>query len=420
MMSNWNRFKMVCKPWTLVAGLLCFWMPGIQAQTYGFGDIPLDPATYDSYQQVWPDQYTDALPASYDARSHGLVTSPKNQGSCGSCWAFASVGAFESHLLKQFGGSPSDLSEQQMVSCETTMSGCCGGSMTSLRYWETKGPIQESCGPYGEGGTSCPTQRTVPCSNMNSCAQLTHRVTGFYTVPNDPAQMKASIYNDAPSYWRYNVFTDFTTFWNTASSGAVYRNTGGSFEGGHAVLLIGWDDTKQAYLCKNSWGATGGPQGDGTFWIGYSGHANDLNFQMANFKLTGSSAKNMLCLDVEGFCNDVKIFYDLTADGKIYNINGYEYGCGHPERGLDGSARTSAGTVYLEYAIVNSISTPNPRIAQWNAQLLLGSLSGTGQYGIHYDGYHQGSASMSSVPCPDAESATEFDSGSLEADVFDW
>lgn len=59
-------------------------------------------------------------------------------------------------------------------------------------------------------------------------------------------------------------------------------------------MLIGWDDSKGAYLCKNSWGEYGGPNGDGTFWIAYS---NNLNFGMSNFHVTGGSAQ---CPDCSG------------------------------------------------------------------------------------------------------------------------
>lgn len=48
------------------------------------------------------------------------------------------------------------------------------------------------------------------------------------------------------------------------------------------VLLIGWDDAKQAFLFKNSYGATSGPNGDGTFWMSYE-DISRLQFQMANF-----------------------------------------------------------------------------------------------------------------------------------------
>ena len=253
---------------------------------FGLGDIPLDPETYKSLLLVWPEDRVEALPASYDARTYGYVTSAKNQGSCGSCWSFASVGAMESHMLIEYGLGP-DLSEQQQVSCNTSMAGCCGGSMASLQYWETVGAIKESCFPYGESGTSCPTYFTVPCSGASSCTPFNMRVTNYHTVTSTAAAMNDSLYYDGPSYWRFDVYSDFNTYWNTASAGAVYTQSSGTFRGGHAVLLIGWDDSKSAFLCKNSWGATGGPNGDGTFWIAYTGHTQNLGFGMANFDLTG-------------------------------------------------------------------------------------------------------------------------------------
>ena len=246
-----------------------------------YGDIPLDPATYQQHLKVLSGTELRDLPAAYDARNDGIVTPPKNQQSCGGCWAFASAGAMESHLLDAgLLFDPTDLSEQQQMSCNAGMSGCCGGSMTSLQYWETLGPVYETCFPWADGGTSCPPNSNVPCNV--GCPQLPYRVTNYYTVAAD--QFRESLYADGPSYWRFTVYTDFQPWYNTAPSGDVYVNQPGTTEeAGHAVLLIGWDDVKGAYLCKNSWGATSGPQGDGTFWIAYAGHANNLGFGMANF-----------------------------------------------------------------------------------------------------------------------------------------
>ena len=131
---------------------------------------------------------------------------------------------------------------------------------------------------------------------MDACEQLSYRVTNWHTVGATPSDFKASLYTYGPSYWRFSVYSDFYTYWNSATSGAVYTNAGGTREGGHAVLLIGWDDAKQAYLCKNSWGASGGPNGDGTFWIAYSGHANNLGFGMSNFDLRGGPSYDY-CFD---------------------------------------------------------------------------------------------------------------------------
>jgi len=244
------------------------------ARDYPLGDIPLTPVAYANKLAVFSAEAFEALPASYDARSLGIVTPAKDQGGCGSCWAFASVGAMESHLLLTSAAGPTDLSEQQQVSCNTSQFGCSGGSASAIRFWETTGPVTETCFPYTAKGTTT-------CSY--SCSAMDYRVVNWHTLNNTVADFKASCYNQGPSYWRFDVYSDFFNYWDHGTAGQVYRNTGGTMQGGHAVLLIGWDDVKGAFLCKNSWGRTRGPNGDGTFWIAYSNHANNLGFGMVNF-----------------------------------------------------------------------------------------------------------------------------------------
>lgn len=259
------------------------------AEEYGLGDIPLPEVVYQRHLKVRADTLrAAALPSAYDAREDGIVTPAKNQGSCGSCWAFATVGAMESHLLKKFGLGSSDLSEQQQVSCNLDNYGCCGGYSTAARYWEANGPIYESCFSYGDSGTSCPpTESSVPCADSGGCEELVYRVVDWHTVNQNESDFKTSLYEDGPGYWQFAVYSDFYTFWSSGNPGDVYVQTTGSYVGGHAVLLIGWDDEKGAYLCRNSWGTNGGPNDDGTFWIAYSGHARNLGFGMSNFSVTG-------------------------------------------------------------------------------------------------------------------------------------
>jgi uncharacterized repeat protein (TIGR01451 family) len=251
-----------------------------------YGDIGLDEATYEKYLKRLDSgtlDTMDGLPAAYDARNDGIVTDAKAQA-CGDCWAFASAGAMESHMLKAGASytptADPNLSEQQQVSCNGDMSGCSGGNPTAPRYWESNGPVYETCFPYGASYGTYPGD--VPCSAGDDCPQLPYRVTGFYTVPSD--LFRESLYVDGPSYFRFDTYDDFEPWFWSASSGDVYVNGVGGDHGGHAVLIIGWDDAKGAYLFKNSWGS-GGPEGDGTFWMAYGGHANDLGFQMSNFDL---------------------------------------------------------------------------------------------------------------------------------------
>jgi hypothetical protein len=130
------------------------------------------------------------------------------------------------------------------------------------------------------------------------------RVTPFYTVDPTTADFKNSLYVYGPSYWRYDVYSDFDTYWNTGGPDDVYvSQSGASYRGGHAVLLIGWDDARGAFLCKNSWGTYAGPNGDGTFWIAYSDHYNDLRFGMSNFSLTSLGCSTDADCDDGIFCN---------------------------------------------------------------------------------------------------------------------
>ena len=268
----------------------------VYAKEYKLGDIPLHPEVYKKHLKVWPMEMAEMLPTAYDARDDGIFTPAKDQGSCGSCWAFASVGAMESHMLKAYQAGPEDLSEQQQVSCNTSMWGCDGGSSNAIKYWEQKGPLDEGCFPYTANDST-------PCGESN-CTQLGYRVIDWHTVSTN--DFKNSLYIYGPSYWRFNVYSDFDTFWRDGTPDQVYTSQPGStYRGGHAVLLIGWDDTKGAYLCKNSWGS-GGPNNDGTFWIAYSGHSYDLGFGMVNFSLTSLTCSSDNDCDDGIYCNGVE------------------------------------------------------------------------------------------------------------------
>jgi len=265
----------------------------VWAKEHRLGDIPLHPEKYKKHLKVWPMEMAEMLPASYDARDYNIVTPAKDQGSCGSCWAFASVGAMESHMMKAYQAGTEDLSEQQQVSCNISMAGCSGGSSTAILYWETKGPLQEECFTYTASDTT-------PCGEY-PCEQLGYRVIDWHTVGT--SDFKNSLYTYGPSYWRFDVYSDFDTYWATGAPGQVYTSQRyNSYRGGHAVLLIGWDDSKGAYLCKNSWGG-GGPNGDGTFWIAYSGHYYNLHFGMANFSLTALTCSSDKECDDGVYCN---------------------------------------------------------------------------------------------------------------------
>lgn len=266
-------------------------MPATQdPRSFGLGDTAVDDQFYDQHvlrldtlRMLAPPGW-EVIPAAFDARDRRWVTPAKNQHTCGSCWAFAAVGTMESRLLKE--GYPAlDLSEQQQISCNTTMSGCCGGSGQSLMFFKTNRPWLEQNVEYAESTTSCPTQRTKQASDFPGVAGIGYLATGFYTVERTTDAMKQSLLSDGPFYFRYDVYDDFYEYWSNGNTQSNYVHTHGSAIGGHAVLLIGWSDARNAWLLKNSWGPDTGPNKDGTFWMTYDGHASDLRFQ--GFNLSG-------------------------------------------------------------------------------------------------------------------------------------
>jgi hypothetical protein len=293
-----------------------------------FGHIGLDHLSLDYYPSC------PQLPASFDWRDQGVADTPaRDQGNCGSCWAFVSAGVLESRLVMQ-GFPEMDVSEQQQISCNLSQKGCCGGDMKGLQYWYTSGPMEENCTGYGDSSTTnpqnqCVTERNVSCNDLFRCPQPVYRTTGYYTVNTGFSdEMKASMHEDGPAFFRYDIYEDFPDFWNSGSPGDVYTQTTGAYLGGHGVLIIGWDDNRAAWLCKNSWGATEGPNGDGTFWIAYSGHSQNLNLGMASsdfeIYLTTPCTDN----DLDGYylesgCDEPLDCDDLDANIYPTNPNAY-------------------------------------------------------------------------------------------------
>jgi len=196
-----------------------------------------------------------ALPAALPTYYIGYTTPIKNQGSCGSCWAFAAVGLLE-HMILKNDGVTVDLSEQYMLSCNPFGWGCGGG------FWPNDmlidpGMALESCFPY--------VATEVPC---NSSCPTPYQIQSwaFVTVDNVvPATdlIKNAIYTYGSV--QSGVYADSTFQWYT--SGVMNKCRKNVNYTNHAILLIGWDDSKTAWRLKNSWGTGWGELG--YMWITY-------------------------------------------------------------------------------------------------------------------------------------------------------
>ena len=174
-----------------------------------------------------------------DWTTQGVVTGIKNQGQCGSCWAFSATGALEA-LSKIGYGTLESFSEQQLVDCSGSYGNqaCNGGLMdNAFKYVKDHGIVHEDQYPYKAVKQTC-SQNSGP-----------FKISGFTDVNN--CNTLATALNDRP----ISVAVDATN-WSPYKSG-VFNNCATRLN--HGVLLVGVTD--QAWKIKNSWGSTWGESG---------------------------------------------------------------------------------------------------------------------------------------------------------------
>ena len=202
-------------------------------------------------------------PASLDWRDNGgnFVTPVRDQGPCGSCWAFAATAALESYILlsNQTPGVDLDLSEQVLLSCGEVGS-CAGGSPAkAAAFLQSTGIPLEGCYPYTAADGSCASA----CPGWQAS---TYRVPQWKTLSFDIPTvelLKSGLTHYGPLSTTMVVYDDFFSY-----RSGIYSRVSGTAAGGHDILLIGYDDPGQYFIAKNSWGTDWGEAG--FFRIAYS------------------------------------------------------------------------------------------------------------------------------------------------------
>lgn len=199
-----------------------------------------------------------ALPASWDWRDKGIVPAVRDQGGCGSCWAFGTVGIMES-ALKKAGGPLTDLSEQFLVSCNEDYWDCAGGLTAHHYHYDTLGVNQtkvgavlESAKPYTATNGSC----TVAYDHPYKLKNWKFLTGDEWTVPSVDA-IKNAIYTYGPVTTGVCVGSGFYSYTGGVFSGN--DNCGGFTN--HQIILVGWDDATGSWILRNSWGPGWGENG---------------------------------------------------------------------------------------------------------------------------------------------------------------
>ena len=206
-----------------------------------------------------------SFPERYDLRSEDFVTPVKDQGECGSCWIFATLGSIES-FWKKLGLITYDLSENNAAT-ENGFEGnpCDGGNpnQTTAYLIRGDGPISEADDPYVLGK-----------KQYNPMFEPQGIVTDARFLPNDIDVIKQSITDYGGLYSSFYWFGDFTDHYNQANNTYFFSsNPDDTTDAGHAIVLVGWDDNMQtaggtgAWIIKNSWGTSFGE--NGYFYLSY-------------------------------------------------------------------------------------------------------------------------------------------------------
>jgi len=194
---------------------------------------------------------TGDLPEQVDWASFGAVSSIQNQGSCGGCWAFATVGAIEGLLYIQ-NKTLYQLSPQQLIDCSSSFGneGCNGGLMDdAFKYVLQAGGVE--------------TEKDYPFRRHNGKCQADEkkyvgRIQSYADVPiRNELQLKAAV---AQQPVAVGIQASQGTFMYY-HSGVISSGCGTNLD--HAVLVVGYGEEagKPYWLVKNTWGAYWGEKG---------------------------------------------------------------------------------------------------------------------------------------------------------------
>jgi len=212
-----------------------------------------------------PQSKINDLPTTFDWREKGAVTPIKNQGQCGSCWAFSTVGATEgANFLKT--GKLTSLSEQQLVDCskncdpkdpQACNAGCNGGLMNlASQYIIDNGSIDsEDSYPYQGVDGTCRAKSGTPAG----------RLTNWTFVDQNEDNIAAALVNNGPLAIAVNA-----AWFQTYVAGVSCPLLCNPKQLDHGVLLVGYGvngisptrfSKEDYWIIKNSWGTTWGELG---------------------------------------------------------------------------------------------------------------------------------------------------------------
>ncbi|TKC35595.1 hypothetical protein EI555_012460 [Monodon monoceros] len=230
------------------------------------------------------------LPESFDAREQWpncpTIREIRDQGSCGSCWAFGAVEAISDRLcIRSDGRVNVEVSAEDMLTCcgDECGDGCNGGFPAGAwNFWTKQGLVSGGlynshvgCRPYsippcehhvngsrppctGEGDTPKCSKICEP-GYTPSYKEDKHFGCSSYSVSGSEKEIMAEIYKNGPVEGAFSVYSDFLLY-----KSGVYQHVTGEMMGGHAIRILGWgvENGTPYWLVGNSWNTDWGDNGE--------------------------------------------------------------------------------------------------------------------------------------------------------------
>lgn len=234
-------------------------------------------------------EHLEDLPENFDSREKWGEKCPstkevRDQGSCGSCWAFGATEAMTDRIcIASNGEQKPHLSAEDLATCCTSCGfGCNGGyPEAAWYYWEKTGIV--TGGHYGSH-LGCQPYKIPSCDHhvphsQNPCkgdlptpkcvhqciygynvsyADDRHHGKSSFSVDSDPKHIMKEIMTNGPVEGAFTVYADFPNY-----KSGVYQHTTGSVLGGHAIKILGWgvENDTPYWLVANSWNPHWGDKG---------------------------------------------------------------------------------------------------------------------------------------------------------------